>query len=375
MNAPETRKPLPFVDLKSQYGALRETINARIQRVLDHGQYIMGPEVKELEDRLAAYIGAEHCITVASGTEALLVSLMALGIKPGDEVVTTPFSFAATVEVIVLLGAKPVFVDIEPDTCNIDASRIEAAITPTTKAIMPVSLYGQVADMDEINAIAARHGNLPVIEDAAQSFGAEYKGRKSCTLSTIGCTSFFPSKPLGCYGDGGAIFTNDNAIAKAMREIRVHGQAGRYHHTRVGVGGRMDTLQCAIVLAKLERLDWELAQRRALGARYTSLLAGLAPQIATLCLRPNRTSVYAQYTIRARNCARLQESLRAAGIPTAVHYPLALHQQPAYSSLCPGSSFLVAETLAEEVLSLPMHPYLAEATQDRIVAAIRAPVS
>ena len=258
MNAPEILPPLQFIDLKSQYAALRETINARIQRVLDHGQYIMGPEVKELEDKLAAYTGAKHCITVASGTEALLIALMALDLKPGDEVITTPFTFAATAEMIVLLGGKPVFVDIEPDTCNIDASLIEAKIAARTRAIMPVSLYGQCADMDEINAIAARHGHIPVIEDAAQSFGATYKGRKSCNLSTFGCTSFFPSKPLGCYGDGGAIFTNDDALAQACREIRVHGQSKRYTHTRVGVGGRMDTIQCAVVLGKLERFEWEI---------------------------------------------------------------------------------------------------------------------
>ena len=213
-----TRK-IEFVDLKAQYADIKIAVDARIQRVLDHGQFIMGPEVRELEARLEAYTGSRHCITVASGTEALLVALMALDLKPGDEVITTPFTFVATAEVIVLLGATPVFVDVQPDTCNIDAALIEAAITPKTKAIMPVCLYGQVADMDEINAIAARHGNIAVIEDAAQSFGATYKGRKSCNLSTIGCTSFFPSKPLGCYGDGGAIFTNDDALALAMREM------------------------------------------------------------------------------------------------------------------------------------------------------------
>lgn len=251
---------MEFIDLKSQYKDLHDEVNSRIQSVLNHGQYIMGPEAKELEGKLSEYTGAKHCITVASGTEALLIALMAIGVKPGDEVITTPFSFIATAEVIVLLGAKPVFVDIELDTCNINASLIEAKITNKTIAIMPVSLYGQPADMDEINSIAAKH-NLVVIEDAAQSFGASYKGKKSCNLSTIGCTSFFPSKPLGCYGDGGAIFTSDDALAQAMREIRVHGQSKRYVHTRVGVGGRMDTLQCAIVLAKLQNFDWEIEQR------------------------------------------------------------------------------------------------------------------
>jgi UDP-2-acetamido-2-deoxy-ribo-hexuluronate aminotransferase len=274
-NDARTPEPMPFADLKAQYAALRESVNARIQRVLDHGQYIMGPEVREMEDRLAAYTAAAHCISVASGTEALLIALMAIGLRPGDEVVTTPFTFAATAEMIVLLGGRPVFVDIEADTCNIDASLIEAKITSRTRAIMPVSLYGQCADMDEINAVAARHG-IVVIEDAAQSFGATYKGRRSGNLSTIGCTSFFPSKPLGCYGDGGAVFTSDDALAQACREIRVHGQSARYTHTRVGVGGRMDTLQCAIVLAKLERFEWELQRRHELGARYRDLLAPIA---------------------------------------------------------------------------------------------------
>ena len=262
---------MDFIDLKTQYAALQGSINTRMQRVLDHGQYIMGPEVAELEAALAQRTGARHCITVSSGTEALLISLMALGLQSGDEVITTPFTFAATAEVIVLLGGRPVFVDVEPDTGLIDAACIEAAITPRTRAIMPVSLYGQCADMDAIHAIAARHGHLPVIEDAAQSLGAQYRGRESGNLSTFGCTSFFPSKPLGCYGDGGAIFTSDDALAQACREIRVHGQSKRYTHTRVGVGGRMDTLQCAIVLAKLERFDWEVQQRLAIGERFDGL--------------------------------------------------------------------------------------------------------
>src|SRR5687767_2829321 len=241
----------PFVDLKVQYAALRERIDARMRAVLEHGQFILGPEVGELEEKLARYVGARHCVTCASGTDALLMALMALELKAGDEVITTPFTFVATAEVIVLAGARPVFVDVEPDTCNIDAAKIEAAVTKRTRAIMPVALYGQPADMDDINAVAGRHG-LTVIEDAAQSFGATYKGRRSCNLSTIGCTSFFPSKPLGCYGDGGAIFVDDGHLAQALREIRVHGQSQRYYHTRIGIGGRMDSLQCAVVLAKLE---------------------------------------------------------------------------------------------------------------------------
>jgi UDP-2-acetamido-2-deoxy-ribo-hexuluronate aminotransferase len=298
---------IPFTDLKTQYLALKPQIQTRIEAVLDHGQYIMGPEVKELEEKLAAYVGAKHCITCASGTEALLMSLMALDIKPGDEIITTPFTFIATAEVIVLLGAKPVFVDVEFDTGNINAELIEAAITPRTKAIMPVSLYGQTSDMDAINAIALKHGNLPVIEDAAQSFGATYKGRQSCNLSTIGCTSFFPSKPLGCYGDGGAIFTNDDSLAQAMREIRVHGQSQRYVHTRVGVGGRMDTLQCAIVLAKIERFEWEVQQRLEIGHRYNQLLD--KEGVARIQQRPERTSVYAQYTVMVPQREALQKRL------------------------------------------------------------------
>jgi UDP-2-acetamido-2-deoxy-ribo-hexuluronate aminotransferase len=359
---------IPFIDLKTQYQALKPQIQARIDAVLEHGQYIMGPEVKELEDKLAAFTGAKHCITCASGTEALLMSLMALGIGPGDEIVTTPFTFVATAEVIVLLGAKPVFVDVEPDTGNINADLIEAAITSRTKAIMPVSLYGQTADMDAINAIAAKHGNLPVIEDAAQSFGATYKGRQSCNLSTIGCTSFFPSKPLGCYGDGGAIFTNDDTLAQAMREIRVHGQSQRYVHTRVGVGGRMDTLQCAIVLAKLERFEWEVQQRHEIGERYNECLDQAG--IDRIQQRPERTSVYAQYTVMVPNREALQKRLTEAGIPTAVHYPVPLNEQPAYKHLCCPDCTPVAQHMAKRVMSLPMSPDLDDDGAAKVVKAV-----
>lgn len=360
--------PIEFIDLKAQYADLKTPINSRIQRVLDHGQYIMGPEVRELEEKLENYTAAKHCITVASGTEALLIALMALGIKPGDEVITTPFTFVATAEVIALLGATPVFVDIEPDTCNIDSRLIEKAITAKTRAIMPVSLYGQPADMSEINAIAARHGNIPVIEDAAQSFGATYQGRRSCNLSTIGCTSFFPSKPLGCYGDGGAIFTSDDGLAQAMREIRVHGQSKRYYHTRVGVGGRMDTLQCAIVLAKLEQFDNDVRQRMQIGQRYNELLAG---KVGTVAQRDDRSSVYGQYTVFVENRTSLQQRLKEAGIPTAVHYPIPLNLQPVFAHLNqPAGSFPVAEKIAEHVMSLPMGPTLSAEQQDKIVQAL-----
>ena len=367
---------IEFIDLKAQYSDLKQSIDERIHRVLDHGQYIMGPEVRELEERLEAYTKAKHCITCASGTEALLMSLMALGIGPGDEVITTPFTFVATAEVMVLLGVKPVFVDIERDTCLMDASLIEEKITSRTKAIMPVSLYGQVCDMDAINAIAARHGNLPVIEDAAQSFGADYSGtdttpRKSCNLSTIGCTSFFPSKPLGCYGDGGAIFTNDDALAKALREIRVHGQERRYFHTRIGVGGRMDTLQCAVVLAKLDRFDWEVARRVDLGDAYRSKLAAAGISAEMVTVRPDRNSVWAQLTVKVNNRASVQKSLQENGVPTAVHYPVPLNMQPAYQHLCCPECTPNSQWAAERVMSLPLSPDLNDETMNRIVFALR----
>jgi UDP-2-acetamido-2-deoxy-ribo-hexuluronate aminotransferase len=357
---------MEFIDLKSQYQASRELINGRIQAVLDHGQYIMGPEVGELEARLAAYTGARHCVTVASGTEALLIALMALGVGRGDEVITTPFTFIATAEAIVLLGAIPVFVDIDPATCNIDPALIEEKITPRTRAIMPVSLYGQPADMDEINAIAGRYG-VPVIEDAAQSFGAEYRGRKSCNLSTIGCTSFFPSKPLGCYGDGGALFTSDDALAAAAREIRVHGQSRRYVHTRIGVGGRMDTLQCAIVLAKLDRFEWELGQRNRIAAAYDTLLSG---RVRTVARAPERSSVFAQYTAMFEDRERVQAALHLAQIPTAVHYPVPIHLQPAYAGLGAPGACPVAEWMAARVMSLPMGPYMPMADVQQVAAAL-----
>ena len=358
---------MEFIDLKTQYERIRPQMDERIRRVLEHGKYIMGPEVAELEERLAAYVGVKHCIGVASGTDALLIAMMALGIGPGDEVVTTPFTFIATGEMIALIGAKPVFVDIDPRTYNLDPALIEVAITPRTRAILPVSLYGQCADMDAINEVAARHG-LPVIEDAAQSFGATYKGRKSCGLSTIGCTSFFPSKPLGCYGDGGACFTDDDALAKAMRQIRLHGQDRRYHHPVIGVNGRLDTLQAAVLLAKLEVFEDEVEARGRIGARYTELLRG---HVTTPYLAPQSTSVYAQYTVQVNDRPTFEARLKSQGIPTAVHYPTPLHLQPAFAHLgiLPGS-LTVSETAAGRVVSLPMHPYLSSQTQEAIVAAV-----
>jgi len=359
---------MEFIDLTSQYLASRELINARIQAVLDHGQYILGPEVAELEERLAEWTGARHCVTVSSGTEALLISLMALGIKPGDEVITSPFSFIAAAEAVLLAGATPVFADVEAATGNLDAQLLAERLTPRTRAIIPVSLYGQPADMDPINALADRHG-IAVVEDGAQSFGATYRGRQSCALSTVGITSFFPSKPLACYGDGGALFTDDAALAQSMREIRIHGQSQRYVHTRLGVGGRMDTLQCAVVLAKLERFGWELEQRRRAADYYDALLIH---QVPTLAVRRDRTSVHAQYTVLVDERERVRAELAAAGIPTAVHYPIPIHHQPAYAHLAPAQSCPVAEGLARRVLSLPMGPYLERASAQRVAQALIA---
>ena len=354
---------MEFIDLKEQQARIKEALDARIAGVLSHGRYIMGPEVAELEERLADFVGVRHAIGVSSGTDALLISLMALGVGAGDEVITTPFSFIATAETIALLGAKPVFVDIDPRTYNIDHALIEPAITDRTKAIMPVSLYGQCADFDAIKAIANRHG-IPVIEDGCQSFGATYKGRRSCGLSTIGCTSFFPSKPLGSYGDGGMCFTDDDELARAMREIRVHGQDRRYHHPRIGVNGRLDTLQAAVLLAKLEVFDDEVEARARIGARYSELLR---EHVGVPFIEAHNTSVYAQYTIRVKNRDRVRASLQEAGIPTAVHYPVPLNRQPA---LACNARFEHAEQAASEVLSLPMHPYLDEKQQALVADAV-----
>jgi UDP-2-acetamido-2-deoxy-ribo-hexuluronate aminotransferase len=363
---------MQFVDLKAQYRRLKLNIDTRIQTVLDHGQYILGPEVAELEAQLAARTGSKHCISCASGTDALLLAMMALGIGHGDEVITAPFTFFATGEMIALLGAVPVFVDIDPETYNIDPAKIEAAITPRTKAIMPVSLYGQCADFDPINAIAEKHG-LAVIEDAAQSFGGTYKGRQSGNLSTIGCTSFFPSKPLGCYGDGGACFTNDDELARRMFELRNHGQDRRYHHTSIGINGRLDTIQAAILLAKLDVFDDELAARQRAAAEYDALLKGV---VHTPVVRDGYTSPYAQYTIEVEDRDAVEQSLRQAGIPTAVHYPVPLHLQPVFASLGLGEgAFPHSERAGKRVLSLPMHPYLEQKQITQIAQAVRQAVA
>jgi UDP-2-acetamido-2-deoxy-ribo-hexuluronate aminotransferase len=371
---------MDFIDLKTQYQRIRESVNARIQRVLDSGQYILGSETVELEQKLAEYVGAKHCIAASSGTDTLLIALMAYGIGPGDEVITSPFTFIATGEMILLAGAKPVFVDIDTRTYNLDPSLLERAITPRTKAIMPVSLYGQCADFDAINDVARRH-KLPVIEDAAQSFGAMYRDRKSCALCEVGSTSFFPSKPLGAYGDGGALFTNDDDLAKVMREIRVHGQDRRYHHPRLGINGRLDTLQAAVLLAKMDVFDDEVRARSEIGARYTDLIrdafnGSSTSRVTTPYLAPECTSVYAQYTIEVENRDAVEAALKARGIPTAVHYPVPLHFQPVFAGLGQGpGSFPVSEAAARRVMSLPMHPYLTEEQQVRVVHALREVVS
>jgi len=364
---------MEFSDLKVQYQRLKADIDAGIQRVLDHGQYILGPEVAELEEKLVNYSGAKHCITVANGTDALQIVQMALGIGPGDEVIIPGFTYIAAAETVMLLGAKPVYVDVDPHSYNIDPALLSASISKRTKAIIPVSLFGQCADMDEINAIAEKHG-IPVIEDGAQSFGATYKSRKSCSLSTIACTSFFPTKPLGCFGDGGAIFTNHDELAKVMRQIARHGQVRRYHHIRVGVNSRMDTLQAAILLAKLAVFDEEIALRRQVAVNYDTLLSALRNVVCDAKIHPPpriepyNKSVYAQYTIRVHARGFVQEKLKAAGIPTAVHYPIPLNKQPAVADA--SAHLPVSELLAEEVISLQMGPYITLAQQEYVVQTL-----
>lgn len=359
---------MQFVDLAAQQARIKDQIDRNIQNVLAHGKYILGPEVTELEEKLAAYCGAKHCISVANGTDALQIAQMALGVGHGDEVIVPGFSYIATAETPAVLGAKPVYVDIDPRTYNLNPEKLESAITPRTKAIIPVSLYGQCADFDKINAIAKKHG-IPVIEDGAQSFGASYKGRKSCNLTTIGCTSFFPSKPLGCYGDGGAIFTNDDELATILRQIARHGQDRRYHHVRVGVNSRLDTLQAAILLPKLALLEEEIELRNKAAANYTRLLneAGIN---TTPVLEEHNVSAWAQYTIRVDDRELVQAKLKEAGIPTAVHYPIPLNKQPAVAD--EEANLPEGDMAAEQVMSLPMHPYITEEEQTRVVESLKA---
>lgn len=356
---------MQFIDLAAQQALIKEKIDHNIQRVLTHGQYILGPEVSELEEKLAAFTGAKYCISVANGTDALQIAQMAFGIGPGDEVITPGFTYIATAETVALLGAKPVYVDVCPKTYNLDPQLLEAAITPRTKAIIPVSLYGQCADFDAINAIANKHG-IPVIEDAAQSFGATYKGRSSCNLSTVACTSFFPSKPLGCYGDGGAIFTNDDELAVVLRQIARHGQEKRYHHVRVGVNSRLDTLQAAILLPKLEIFAEEIQQRQQVAGWYMEQLANA--EITAPVIEEHNQSAWAQFTIQVENRDAVQARLKEQGIPTAVHYPIPLNKQPAVADS--SVNLPIGDAIAEKVMSLPFHPYMSEADVEKVVKAM-----
>ncbi|MDF1785025.1 MAG: DegT/DnrJ/EryC1/StrS family aminotransferase, partial [Verrucomicrobiales bacterium] len=358
---------MQFIDLKAQQARIRSELDRRIAAVLDHGQYVLGPEVRELEERLADYVGVKHCIGAASGTDTLLIALMALGIGPGDEVITVPYTWISTAEMIALIGAKPVFVDIDEKSWNMDPSLVEAAITDRTKAIMPVGIYGQTADMTTINAIAAKH-DLPVIEDAAQSFGATHHGKKSCALSQIGSTSFFPSKPLGGYGDGGALFTDDDSLAEKLRHIRVHGQAQKHHHPILGINGRLDTIQAAVVLVKLDLFDDEVAKRQEVAATYNARL-----QDKDLVLPPvaeKNTSVYAQYTILSEDRDALNKSLKDKGIPSVSYYAVPLHLQPVFHDLGhEKGDFPITERIASQGLSLPMNPYLTDTEIDQVCSA------
>ena len=358
-----------FIDLQAQYQEYKAEIDKEVGEVFASAGFIGGPKLDSLEKNLALFTGVKHAIGCSSGTDALLLALMALDIKAGDEIITTPFTFIATAEVIAFLGAKPVFVDIDEKTYNIDPSKIEALITENTKAIIPVSLYGQCADMDALNAIANKH-NLTVIEDACQSFGAEYKGKKSCALSTIGCTSFFPSKPLGAYGDGGAIFTDNDELASKMRMLLNHGQNERYKHKYIGINGRLDAVQAAILDVKLRHFDKEVKLRQEIGQRYSALLSDA--DVVRPFVEDGRTSVYAQYSVRAKDRASMVAKLSEQAIPTAVHYPMPLHLQEAFIYLgYKAGDFPISERVSEEIMSLPMSPYLTNEQQDFIVNAIK----
>ena len=363
---------MQFIDLKAQQTLIKEKVDARIQDVLAHGQYVLGPEVSEVESVLAERTGVKHCITTASGTDSLLIALMALGIGVGDEVITIPYTWISTAEVIALTGATPVFIDICEDTWNLDPTLLEKAITTKTKAIMPVGIYGQPADMTAINVIAEKHG-LPVIEDAAQCYGSSHHGNPSGALSVIGSTSFFPSKPLGCYGDGGALFTDDDKLADLMGQIRVHGQKQKHHHPILGINGRFDTIQAAILLEKIAIFDEEIAKRNQVAKAYTqalqeSSLTVQAPQVAA-----GNTSVWAQYTILAPNPSELQDKLKEQGIPSVSYYAVPLHLQPVFSGLGhQKGDFPVTEKVAEQCLSLPMNPYLSEAEIQQVTTALKS---
>ena len=346
---------IDFANLQLQYQKYKINIDANIHAVLNKSNYIMGEEIHDLEVALEGFTGAKYAITCSSGTDATLLAMMALGIQPGDEIITTPFTFIATSETIALVKATPVFVDIEPDSFNIDANLIEAAITHKTKAIMPVSLYGQPADMGAIQSIAHKY-NLKVIIDGAQSFGSTYNSKTDSNLGDISTTSFFPSKPLGCYGDGGAVFTNNSAYAEKLKMMRLHGQSKRYHHQYIGMGARLDTIQAAILLAKLTHYREELKSRERIANKYTDILGN---DFITPSVHPNRSSVWAQYTIRVQNRDKTQSKLKNDGVPTTVHYPVPLHLQECFQYLSyKEGDFPISERACKEVMSLPMNPFL-----------------
>jgi len=360
-------RPKPFIDLQRQQDGIRSALELGLHGVMHHGRYILGPEVAELEQALAAFTGAEFCISCANGTDALQIALMATGVGPGDEVIVPAFSYIATAEAAAIIGARPVYVDIDPRTFNIDPTMVERAITAKTRAIVPVSLFGQCADFDAINAIAEAN-DLTVIEDAAQSFGASRNGRRSCSLTTIATTSFFPAKPLGCYGDGGAIFTSDEDLANRARQVARHGQDRRYHHVRVGMNSRLDSIQAAVLLAKLPHLDMELEQRRVVARRYSELLATVRCIKALPMVEHENKSAWAQFTVRVDERESFSTALRDAGIPTAVYYPLSLDQQPAVSRV--DAQVPESHRASREVISLPMHPWLDREDQLRLVRAL-----
>jgi UDP-2-acetamido-2-deoxy-ribo-hexuluronate aminotransferase len=360
---------IDFANLNLQYQKYKADIDANIQAVLNKSNYIMGEEIRELERALEAFTGAKHAITCSSGTDALLLAMMAMDIQPDDEIITTPFTFIATAETIALMKAKPVFVDIESDTFNIDSELIEAAITNKTKAIIPVSLYGQPADIDAIQAIADKH-NLKVIIDGAQSFGSTYNDKMDSNLGDISITSFFPAKPLGCYGDGGAVFTNNNKYSEKIKMMRLHGQNRRYHHKYIGMGGRLDTIQAAILLAKLPYYTQELLARQQVAQYYTSVLSDSS--LKTPVIKSSRSSVWAQYTVRANNRDALQVKLKNNGIPTAVHYPIPLHLQECFQYLnYKQGDFPMSEKSSNEVMSLPINSFLTTSQINYITSKIQ----
>ncbi len=355
---------------------IRASLEQRIKKVMDHGAYIMGPEIAELEDRLAKYVGVKHCVVCGSGTDALLMPLMAYGIKPGDVVFTSPFTFIATAEVVALLGASTVFVDIDPRTYNIDPNKLEEEIQKflktnsgrKAKGIIPVDLFGQTADYDPIEAVAKKYG-LFVLQDAAQSFGATYKGRKAGSMGNVAATSFFPAKPLGCYGDGGAVFCNDDEMLQKLRSIRVHGQGSdKYNNVRIGINGRLDTMQAAVLLAKMEIFDEEIRLRSTVAARYSEKLKN---KVTTPYVPKELLSVWAQYSLLTDHRDAMLEKLKSRGVPTAVYYPKPLHLQEAFRNLgYKRGDFPVSERIADSIFSVPMHPYLKEDVQDYIIQSI-----